>query len=275
MASALNDTSLMYAYSMTWVIGMCTPFGYGAAISDIQVTLPSGQRLNCLRKVYALGPGFIGGFAGSVELGFKFLGNMAACLRSGAPGSYILPRAFAHKWHRFARHAFMKEPAKLRLLGCDLLMVGVSPAERFGGDGPWPRTDVIAMRSRTGFTPEYGSGFRSLSIGCGNAVEVYRRALEDPHVFVALEAGGNHGLAGGLAMRVQAVISRHPQPGVSRFTHLAVVRPASVSIESLNWTDCEADGTVSHHQMPLVARSWPDFCAVAARNGAVGAEAIA
>lgn len=106
-------------------------------------------------------------------------------------------------------------------------------------------------------------------------MEAYRLALENPHALIELEAGGNHGLAGGLAMRVQAVISRHPQPGVSRFTHLAVVRPASVSIESLNWTDFEADGTVSQHQMPLVARSWPDFCAVAARNGAVGADAIA
>src|SRR6202035_2853935 len=100
---------------MTWVIGVATPFGYGAAISDIQVTWPeSGRTLDCLRKVYALSPFFVGGFAGSVSLGFQLLGDMASCLRTVDPGYYIPPRAFANKWYRRARRYFWQQSSELQ-----------------------------------------------------------------------------------------------------------------------------------------------------------------
>jgi hypothetical protein len=261
---------------MTWVVGIANFLGYGAAISDIQVSWPqSGRVLDCLQKVYGLGPNLAGGFAGSVEVGFRLLGDIAAILQATAlPGHAILPRAFAHRWYRRARRVFSEQPTSIQQLGSELLLVSVSPVERVG-DSPWPRADVIVMRSRSGFSPEFATGLRCLSIGSGSGVEVYREALADPQTFFNLEIGGGTGIALGLAMRLRHVISKHPQPGISRYTHLTLVRADSVTVQPMNFTDIERDGTVVCDHMPPVARSWEEFSSLAQQNGLASAEAMA
>ena len=260
---------------MTWVVGIANVFGYGAAISDVQVSWPqSGRVLNCLQKVYGLGPCLAGGFSGSVEVGFRLLADMAIIINTTTPpGHAIVPRAFAHKWYRRARRFFSGQPTTIQQLGSELLLVGVSPGERIG-DSPWPRTDVIVMRSRTGFSPEYATGIRCLSIGSGSAVEVYREALQDPQNLIQLDVGGSAGIALGLTAQLRHVISKYPQPGISRYTHLTMVRTDSITIQPMNFTDFESDGTVVRDHMPPVARSWEEFSALAQQNGLATAEAV-
>ncbi len=260
---------------MTWVIGVANVFGYGATISDVQVSWPqSGRALDCLQKVYGLGPCIAGGFSGSVEMGFRLLADMAVIINSTTPpGHAIIPRYFAHKWHRRARRIFSEQPPPIQQLGSELLLVGVSPGERIG-DSPWPRADVIVMRSRTGFSPEYATGIRCLSIGSGSAVEVYREALENPETFIQLELGGSAGIAFGLAVRLRHVLSKHPKPGISRYTHLTLVRADSITIQPMDFTDIESDGTVVRDHMPPVARSWEEFSTLVERNGLASAEAV-
>ena len=67
---------------MTWVIGATPPFGgYGLMISDIQVSLATGERFDILRKVHPVGPCLVLGFSGSVKIGFAMVENLRARLQ--------------------------------------------------------------------------------------------------------------------------------------------------------------------------------------------------
>jgi len=65
---------------MTWVIGGSTVFGYGVMISDICVSFEQGPSKDCLQKIYPVGNHIIGGFAGSIQLGFAMLQDLRSFL---------------------------------------------------------------------------------------------------------------------------------------------------------------------------------------------------
>ena len=60
---------------MTWIVGRSIPFGYSVALSDIRVTL-DGREIDCLQKIYPVGPFIAMGFAGSVPIGFAMIDRM-------------------------------------------------------------------------------------------------------------------------------------------------------------------------------------------------------
>ena len=61
---------------MTWVIGGSTIFGYGVLISDVCVSWELGYQFDCLQKIYPLSNSIMGGFAGSVKIGFQLLQDL-------------------------------------------------------------------------------------------------------------------------------------------------------------------------------------------------------
>jgi hypothetical protein len=75
---------------MTWVIGASSLFGHGAVISDIQVTFRTGQTVDLLQKAYPLGRFIVGGFSGSVLIGFRLLQSLKDMLK--------LPSEVAHSY---------------------------------------------------------------------------------------------------------------------------------------------------------------------------------
>lgn len=67
--------------SMTWCVGMPFFLGCGLIISDIRVTwTDTGQKDDCLQKVYPVGPLIAASFAGSVLGGFVMMENLLRAL---------------------------------------------------------------------------------------------------------------------------------------------------------------------------------------------------
>src|SRR5688572_5440446 len=118
---------------MTWVIGACPPLGaYAITVSDIQVTLPGDRTFNLVRKAYPVGPHLIGGFAGSVCIGFELRRSIGGFLqvRRGAPKNFAWPPAWvAENWARIARNVFEKANEAQRKDGSQFLLAGPDPVE--------------------------------------------------------------------------------------------------------------------------------------------------
>jgi len=65
---------------MTWIVGTGTMFGHAVLASDIHATLKYGKGeehyIDCLQKIYPLGKFVVGGFAGSVKIGFSIISSL-------------------------------------------------------------------------------------------------------------------------------------------------------------------------------------------------------
>jgi hypothetical protein len=151
-------------------------------LSDIQVTLSDGRRIDVLRKTYPVGPFIAMGFAGSVRLGFELVESMARHLRvpQDAPRNVAwVPQLAAQTWQVEAQRVFASAPPAEQELGSQTLLVGVHPTEDIGIPGQ-ARAYVIRMVS-----PSFAPGFSPrrlvsvLSIGSGSRVWEYRRAVRD------------------------------------------------------------------------------------------------
>jgi hypothetical protein len=70
---------------MTWIVGRIIPFGYAVALSDIRVTLRDDSEVDCLQKIYAVGPFIALGFAGSVAIGFSIVNRLRQLLGPTPP----------------------------------------------------------------------------------------------------------------------------------------------------------------------------------------------
>lgn len=118
---------------MTWILGSALPFGYGALISDIRVTLSNGRHLDCLQKIYPVASMMMAGFAGSVELGFVMIQDLQRYLYLEQPPTFPDERRMwrmeeaCWRWHRRGRRIFRRAPLGLQGLDCQLLVVGTSP----------------------------------------------------------------------------------------------------------------------------------------------------
>ena len=78
----LTDRSGSHFHTeMTWILGAGIPFGYGALVSDVRVTWRNGTTRDVLQKIYPVGSMLMAGFAGSVEMGFCLVGDMARSMR--------------------------------------------------------------------------------------------------------------------------------------------------------------------------------------------------
>lgn len=163
---------------MTWIVGTSSLFGYAAAVSDVQVTWPGGRHLDCLQKVYPAIPIVAFGFSGSVRIGFHLLEDFRRNFLRGLSEGQARPvRICAHDWYRRARWIFKRLPPDERELGSSIILLGVSPQERFGA-GPFPRTDVVVMESRSDFVPCYVKRLECVGIGSGNDVNEYVKEIE-------------------------------------------------------------------------------------------------
>jgi hypothetical protein len=266
---------------MTWVIGLASPFGYGVAVSDVQVTFENGETLDCLQKVYAVAPNMVAGFSGSVKLGFALVDDLARVLRANlAPGEVVFPRRAAHFWHRRARRIFQRAPAALQRYGASVMLVGVSPTENLG-DAPWARSYVVTMDSGEAFEPRYAAPDECVSIGSGNDVESYRQyvvhASKNPFPLMKMEQGLPGGMGGSLAMTAAVMIHREPRSGISKLLQRATVWRRRVEILPVNLGQPAEDGSgeVIFPALPELARSWPEFCTLVHRRGLSSASATA
>ena len=168
---------------MAWIVGASTLFGYGAVISDVQVSCgASGPRMDVLQKAYSVSRCIVAGFAGDVLPGFFLVQSLRDFLNSRPPPTDECwdPQWVAENWPDKARRVYRQIREEYRPDGTDILMLSLKPAgnseQRVMGDA----IGHLSVFRSPDFLPESKQGGRkAMSIGCGNGVEKYTTKLEE------------------------------------------------------------------------------------------------
>ena len=248
-------------------------------ISDIQVSLATGERFDILRKVHPVGPCLVLGFSGSVKIGFAMVENLRARLQlpPDAPANAMwIPAYVADAWASKAVAVFAQAEATERALGCKLLLVGVHPTETVGM--PNARAYVIRMAAplfRPGFSPKRLVSV--LSIGSGSRVLAYRKTVREAfgnwNLFQA-EVQNTGGWGRTIAHILSVTIERHLEPGISNHLHIADVRRGRITIYSNDRTDFLPNDEKQAVRMPRTASSYTEFCQMLEDRNAQGVAVI-
>lgn len=256
---------------MTWIIGGASLFGYGVAISDVEVRFASGETKPMVQKAYLVGNSLVGGFAGSVLIGFRLLENLVLNLRLPKEQQETHawdPRVVAREWAPIAKRIFESSPKTERDLGSQFLLVGVSPTENRGT----PDFPVIYMVRFV--YPEFRAGFIRkhqvfCSIGSGTSVRYYMQHLRPAFGIHSslhrMESGVPGGWGQALAYSMSRLIAKRPTPGISRNLHVLGVGHQRRWIFTNDETIWHRDGREVKIQMPPVAQSYREFQAMASR----------
>jgi len=260
---------------MTWVVGFPSISGYAVGVSDIRVTWKDvGKEEDCLQKVFPVGLNLAAGFAGSVELGFNMIADMQSAFAGLPSGNAWFPRTAAQQWYRRGRLIFKRSRPDLQALGCEVLLLGVSPAENTG-DFPFGKTWAIVMRAPE-FTPETTPTGRCVSIGSGSQAAPYVEYLEqinaEPFSILQSEVGMPGGSGLSLAIGMTQVVSDNPRSGISSHFHIVLVGRDGVKIGNNNHSKQPKNGPAIQVGMPKVAASWAEFKAISQELGLSAAE---
>jgi len=158
---------------VTWILGSPIIFGYGFAVSDLRVTLATGQERDCLQKVYPVGQFIAAGFAGSVRIGFAMLETRSHLLNAPQAKDCAWDPVTVSQWRMAdARDVYSKFSAEEQALHSHLMVIGTSPTEN-NGDAPWAKSYVNIFRSPD-FQPESIHFWTVGAIGSGNFVSECR-----------------------------------------------------------------------------------------------------
>jgi len=247
---------------MTWVIGMTSPLGYGALISDVRVTLSDGTTRDVLQKAYQVGDFVVAGFSGSVRIGFELLIDLRRFLTIDPPeaGSCWLPRWVAEQWSPRARTVFLAAPERERASGCSILFVGAEPRE----DSYFKSAASVCVLRAPAFKPvviDRGWRFHHIGSGaginrCKANVRYYFSGEGEKSRLLAEQAGGLDRL---LASSLGRDAINNPALSVSNHMHVFTVRVGSVKVSVNNMSRHDQDGSVTHFRMPPVATSLKEF----------------
>jgi len=144
---------------MTWVIAATSPFGHGAMISDVKVTLQSGATHDLIQKAFRVGNYIVAGFAGSVLNGYRLLDSITLSLRLPpelASTHAWEPVQIAKSWAPIAKTVFEEAPLSEQNLGSQFLVLGVSPTQNAGAP-EFARVYMVRF-SAPDFTPDSCTG---------------------------------------------------------------------------------------------------------------------
>jgi hypothetical protein len=250
---------------MTWIVGTPLPFGYSVLVSDICVTFNdiSGQQkyIDCLQKIYPIGRFVIGGFSGSVEIGFRMLGVLSKEL-SNLPkdSAWDIDIISNNWWPRLAKHIFENSENSERTLGCEIILASVHPTKN-RGDAPWPWSDVHTF-SAPNFSPRKAKAMKVLTIGSGSAVKVYMDALRklcDDFDFMKAAMLGKTGQADVLADLIDKLVKKSPTKGISSLIQVGVVMKELYEIRDHEYTEYSKDGEKKIKFPNNIARSYTEF----------------
>jgi hypothetical protein len=251
---------------MTWVIGACPMLGaYAITVSDIQVTFPDGSTFDLVRKAYGIGPNLIGGFAGSVYIGFELLESVTGLLRqTDIPRSAGWhPTWVAESWAPIARRVFERAPPNQQASGSEFIIVGPDPVEDIGI--PSRAMPYLCRFSAPRFEPEITRGGNSaVSIGSGAHVPKYVDGIKhimDPYSmenggFLQLEVGNTGGWANGINFAISMMLDEHPVVGISQHVHTHVASREGFRIMISDRTVNLGTPEERQIRMPRVAQNW-------------------
>lgn len=240
---------------MTWVIGRAGPFGYAVGLSDIRVTLGNGAEVDCLQKIYRVGPNLALGFAGSVKIGLRIAEELGAGLYISNPDYAHDPKIIAKYLFVGAQKIFESFPPKIRGAHCHLMLLSAHPQENDGA-APWAKCYVHRFYSPD-FQPHTARTAEIVSIGSGGTVNHYAQALRklkfDIDLF-KMEPMEKHGSAYGLLLSITSTINKTRIKGISNHLHICLIGRDGVK---LGRNDLIKQSNPEENLiMPPVAQSW-------------------
>lgn len=265
---------------MTWIIGIAPPFGFSILVSDICVTFRRAdgieQRADCLQKIYHLGPFALGGFSGSVRIGFAILSVIQAEFSKAPEGQAWNLDVAVQTWlPRLVRRVFRTAPGSEQALGSSIMLAAAHPT-RNRGDAPWPWTDVYVL-SRPNFHPVKAESLEVAAIGSGAAIDPYMAALRASCAdfsFIQAAVGGEGAQAMVIAHRVSRLIAEGPVPGISTLFQVGLVTRGRWAIHNHEYSAHRTDGTQVEFKFPPLARGWREFELLCQQSSWAAGEAV-
>jgi hypothetical protein len=273
---------------VTWVIGASSIFGYGAMISDVRVTFSDGREADLVQKAYGLGPFIVGGFAGSINIGFQMLESLSRLLVVPAdapqPGAWE-PDTVAESWQPTAAKIFAAADKREQAGQSHIMLVGISheidaKTVHLPNVVQGPRAFIIRMVSPN-FEPEITRQKLSVGhIGSGSAVLRYTELMKS-HFDVGSDTLKAEMGAPGMWPRmlghsVMRVVEDHPVDGISPHVHILVCRSGEIFMmhnDSRKFPPGDAEPI--EFKMPPVARSYAEFLSMCRADGIAAEGAVA
>lgn len=253
---------------MTWVIGASQMFGdYGIVISDIQVTV-GREQFDILRKAYPVGPSLIGGFAGSVQIGFQLLESVSEFMRlpPNTPTNISWHPSFvAENWSPIARSIFEVSPVEQQNLGSQFILVGPDPVEDVI---PGRAQIYICKFSWPTFEPQITRGGNSaISIGSGAMVEAYtegiRQVMDMQSGVLQAEFRNPGGWGTSMNIAITQLIQDIPIDGISQYIHIHHIERERFNLTTNNRAQFPSIDTPNQTptiiNMPNVAQNYDDL----------------
>lgn len=251
---------------MTWIIGSASLFGSAILVSDICVTFTdkdgTKRYKDCLQKIYPLGQSVIGGFSGSVSIGFDTLETLQREFANGPAGAALDVNIAAHTWlSRVIRRVFRNAPECERELGSSTILASAHPTKN-RGDAPWPWTDIHIFSSPD-FYPVAATPLEIVAIGNGRAASDHMdalRALRTDSGFLKVAIMDDKAKqASLLAFLVSTALKNNPIQGVSTMFQFGVITRDNYAIHNQEYARFQQDGQKIKHTLPRIARGREEF----------------
>jgi hypothetical protein len=265
--------------AMTWVVGASSLFGYGVMVSDVRVSWNDGTHADLLRKSYRVAPFILAGFAGSVDIGLRLIGDMQNFLTppDASAGAWD-PEWVANNWAPRAARLFAASPAEEQDCGAQIIIVGVSPDQRLGAS-EFPLVYNIKL-DWPDFRPAYlPTPFSVCHIGNGSDVDQYEKAIADffdissPTLQAA--TAGPAAWAHMLGHSVGRLVADNPTEGISPHVHIQTCCLGNFYEGNNNTTRVYPDGRRVDFQMPKIASTYAEFLSLCKTIGKAATAAVA
>ena len=266
---------------MTFIVGVAPGFGHAILVSDLRVTFADGREKDCLQKIYPVGRFVMGGFSGSVRIGFALLEILRRESLRMKPGNAWVLDVVVNTWlPRLARRVFSVFPEEERRLGSSIILAAAHPTKNCGS-APWPWTGIYRLCSPR-FEPEKAGHRQVIGIGIGAGREEYMRALAesvDDDGFLQAVTAGPWAQASWLQRAVEGEVARSPLPGISgQFQIGLVTRSPSMEeafiVLNKESTTYHPDGSIVETRLPPLAVGYRQFCDVCKQLGLPSASAV-
>jgi hypothetical protein len=261
---------------MTWVVAASSIFGYGVILSDVRATFADRSQADLVKKAYPLGRYIIGGFSGSIKIGFTLLEGLRSSLQpppDADPNGAWDPAIVANWWGpEWAAPTFAASEEVEKKLSCTVLLVGLSQGRELSER----RREVTRVHIIRLGSPDFRPGhmrrwFTVCHIGKGSKVKLYKEMMDSffriQSSAIQAEQGGPNLWVTVLASSMGQLAEKHPTAGISPHVHALICQAPSMFEFPNDRTSVSADGVRTEFRMPKVAKTYQEFLAMSAQRG--------
>lgn len=250
---------------MTWIVGIAPPFGYSILVSDVCVTFnargKSSRYVDCLQKIYPIGPSMLGGFSGSVKIGFRLLSALHhQLLPFSKKEGWSLDVVANTWWPRLAKRIFKESEPEEKKLHSKIILAGVHPTKN-RGESLWAWSDIYTFTSPD-FGPRKAAFNDALAIGSGQLIPNLAdlvSSVSNNFSFLNLASMNTEIQARMLAQALSTAITEEKAAGISKLFQVGIALRDQYIIAPHEYTLYPQNGEKLEYKMPKVAKSYSQF----------------